>query len=181
MNINSASLAFFSRFIDKYANRPPEHAEKGDLRARHKFRYGESERKSAAPRSATSHPCIHLLLARPSLIYGVVRLVVRGRRPYASPSGGANDIDAPYFGEKTDGWQARKHAAVSILWVMAINVTEISLLAEAWWIKRATVLPKHSRKPAEKRSTVVMATQTRQLENKNPPAAAFPPFMCDGG
>ena len=61
-------------------------AEKGDLRARHKFRCGESERKSAAPRSATSHPCIHLLLARPSLIYGVVRLVVRARRPYASPA-----------------------------------------------------------------------------------------------
>ena len=47
---------------------------------------------------------IHLLLDRPSLIYGVVRLVVRACPSSVRVSGGgANDIDAAYFGEKTDG------------------------------------------------------------------------------
>ena len=45
-------------------------AEKGDLRARHKFRHGWSSERERVEGG-------YIPLSRPSLIYGVVRLVVR--------------------------------------------------------------------------------------------------------
>ena len=82
---------------------------KGDLRARHKFRYGEREMRESGAEARSVGCYIPSLNPPPprSPITDLWSCPFGRSRPSSVrvrvSGGGANDIDAAYFGEKTDG------------------------------------------------------------------------------